>query len=392
MVRGPPRTYNPRVETGKDELTSNPVVSVQDQGEHTRVILSGAWQLGRELPDASGIQARLEGARNLLVTDGGISAWDGGLLIFLMPIVGHARLRDIPVDVSELPAQAQKLLELALAVPPSTTEREAPRKPGFFERVGLLALSLAEEVRSLLHFVGEATLSLLRLVRGKARFRRSDVLVSIQDAGARALGIVGLISFLVGLILAYMGSYQLATFGAQIYVADLVSLSMLREMAPMMTGIVMAGRTGAAYAAQIGTMMVNEEIDSLRTVGISPIDFLVLPRMLALVLMMPLLTIYADFFGLLGGFLIAVTGLDLNVHLFIDRTFEAVTLMDLGVGLVKSTVIGIIVAVAGCLRGMQCGRSASSVGTATTSAVVTAILLIIIAEAVFAVLQQAFGI
>ena len=203
-----------------------------------------------------------------------------------------------------------------------------------------------------------------------------------------AFGIVGLISFLIGLILAFMGAVQLQMFGAEIYVADLVSLGMAREMAPMMTGIIMAGRTGAAYAAQLGTMTVNEEIDSLRTLGFSPMDFLVLPRILALALMFPILVLYADALGILGGWVVGWGVLGLGTGEYIEQTRSAVTMSDITLGLVKGSLFGALVALTGCMKGMQSGRSASAVGDAATQAVVTGIIAIIVSTAIFAVLTS----
>ena len=204
--------------------------------------------------------------------------------------------------------------------------------------------------------------------------------------------IVSLICFLVGLILAFIGAIQLRLFGAQIYVADLVGIAMVRLMAAIMTGIVMAGRTGGAFAAQLGTMQVNQEIDALKTLGISPMDFLVLPRVLALALMMPLLCLYANFVGILGGMVVAVGMLDIGFMEYYNETVTSVGLWNLGIGLFSGFVFGVIVALAGCMRGMQCGRSASAVGDAATSAVVTAIVGIIVSTAVITVLCNMLGI
>ena len=230
------------------------------------------------------------------------------------------------------------------------------------------------------------------MFRGKARFRRSDLLEIIQECGAQALPIVSLISVLVGLILAFVGAIQLKVFGAQLYVADLVGIAMVREMAAIMTGIIMAGRTGAAFAAKLGTMQVNEEIDALKTMGFSSTEFLVLPRMVALILMMPLLCLYADLMGVLGGMLVGVTMLDLGIMQYYLQTKAAVNLNNLWIGLVMSAVFGVLVALSGCLRGMQCGSSASAVGEATTSAVVTSIVSIIVATAVITVICNVLGI
>jgi phospholipid/cholesterol/gamma-HCH transport system permease protein len=199
-------------------------------------------------------------------------------------------------------------------------------------------------------------------------------------------------SFLVGLILAFVGAIQLEQFGAQIYVADLVGIAMAREMGALMSAIIMSGRTGAAFAAQLGTMQVNEEIDAMTTLGLSSMDFLVLPRMIALILMMPLLCIYADLMGILGGAVVGVGMLDLSPTEYLNATLSGVSLTDFTVGIIKSAIFGVLVALSGCMRGIQCGRSASAVGLAATSAVVTAIVFIIVTDGVFSVLTNALGI
>ncbi len=192
--------------------------------------------------------------------------------------------------------------------------------------------------------------------------------------------------------MALIGAIQLALFGSELYVANLVGISMVRLMAAIMTGIVMAGRTGGAFAAQLGTMQVNQEIDALKTLGLSPMEFLVLPRMLALALMMPLLSLYANVVGILGGAVVTFTLPNIGVIQFFNQLFEAVRHWDLWIGLFSSTIFGVIVAVAGCLRGMQCGRSASAVGDAATSAVVTAIIGIVMATALITIMTKVLGI
>jgi phospholipid/cholesterol/gamma-HCH transport system permease protein len=227
---------------------------------------------------------------------------------------------------------------------------------------------------------------------GKATFRRVDLFLLLQECGAQALPVVSLISLLLGLILGFVGAIELKLFGAQVFVADVVGVGMVRVMSAIMTGIIMAGRTGAAFAAQLGTMEVNEEIDALKTLGISPMEFLVLPRMIALVIMMPLLCIYADLMGVLGGLIVGVGMLDLGLTEYMNRTREALTLTIFGVGLFHSVVFGVLVALSGCLRGMQCQRSASAVGYAATSAVVTSIVSIIVATAIITFVCQVLGI
>jgi phospholipid/cholesterol/gamma-HCH transport system permease protein len=269
--------------------------------------------------------------------------------------------------------------------------REAKRTP-FLEQAGQSAIDFWQATIDMLAFIGEAFSAFIRLLTGKAQFRRSDLFVILQETSAQALPIVSLISILVGLILAFVGAIQLRMFGAQIYVADLVGIAMVRVMGAIMTGIIMAGRTGAAFAAQLGTMQVNEEIDALKTMGISPMEFLVLPRMLALMLMMPLLCLYANLMGILGGLIVGVGMLDLTVMEYYVETTRAVSLNHLWIGLFHGFVFGILVALSGCLRGMQSGRSASSVGNATTSAVVTGIVSIIVSTAIITITCEVLGI
>ncbi|MBW2436627.1 MAG: ABC transporter permease, partial [Deltaproteobacteria bacterium] len=243
-----------------------------------------------------------------------------------------------------------------------------------------------------LNFIGEAFVAFLKFLVGKARFQRADLMLTMQQCGIQALPIVSLISLLVGLIFAFIGAVQLMMFGAQIFVADLVAIAMTRVMGAVMVGVIMAGRTGAAFAAQIGTMQVNEEIDALQTLGISPMEFLVLPRMLALILMMPLLCVYADLMGILGGFIVGVSMLDISTTQYINQTINAMNLYHFFIGIVHALVFGVLVALAGCLRGIQCGRSASAVGEATTSAVVTSIVAIVIATAIITIVCNLLGI
>ena len=239
-------------------------------------------------------------------------------------------------------------------------------------------------------FIGEAAMSLFRFATGRARFRRSDMWLFIEQAGVDALPIVSLISLLQGLTMAFLGAAQLQMFGAQIYVANLIGMSMAAEVGAVMTAIIMAGRTGAAYAAQIGTMQVNQEIDALQTMGLEPMDFLVLPRMLALIAMMPLLYLYANLLGMFGGGVIAVLVLGITPEQFLNQLFAAVPLSVFVTGLIKSGVFGILVALSGCMQGINCGRSAAAVGEATTSAVVMAIVAIIVGDGIFGVLAPPF--
>jgi len=358
-----------------------------------RVRLTGAWQLHERLPSADVIEHALGQGRDLrrIVFDvSGLAAWDTGLVSFVLHVLRCAERRGVIVDPEGLPRGVNRLIALARAVPEKLLVGQTGR-PAWLTRVGFATLAVSEAALSHVRFLGDATLALARFARGSANFRRIDLVGVIQECGPNALPIVTLISFLVGLILAFMGAVQLRNFGAQIYVADLVAIGATREMGCLMTGIIMAGRTGAAFAAQLGTMRVNEEIDALLTMGIPPVEFLIMPRLLALVLMMPLLTVYSDLLTILGGAFVGVTMLDLGAVQYLDRTLAALTLTNLFIGIVKGLVFGILIALSGCQRGMKAGQSAADVGLATTSAVVTAIVLIVVMEGVFAVVLNALG-
>jgi phospholipid/cholesterol/gamma-HCH transport system permease protein len=360
-----------------------------------RLRLSGSWRLSRPLPAAAEVERELEGRsgiRRIAIDVGGLTGWDSGLLIFLRGLDGFADRMGLETDASGLPEGVRRLLRLAAAVPERAGARRAATRESFLARVGRETVALVQASRELVAFLGEVTIAFDRLLRGKARFRRSDLMLILQEVGAQALPIVSMISFLVGVILAFLGSIQLLQFGAQIYVADLVGIGMARDMAAMMVGIILAGRTGAAFAAQLGTMQVNEEIDALATLGLSPMEFLVLPRVLALVVMTPLLCLYANLMGLLGGAFVGVTFLDLPAVTYLQETQYALQLPDFAAGLIKGGVYGVVVAVAGCLRGMQCGRSSAAVGQATTSAVVTSIVFIVICMAILTLIYNALGV
>jgi phospholipid/cholesterol/gamma-HCH transport system permease protein len=371
------------------------MIMEQPSADTLKLILSGQWKLGGELPGTQQVQQTLEGkpgVRNLVFDTRELPQWDTGLLTFLVHLRKFCSLQKISLNTDGLPQGAQRLLALASAVPEKTDARKADGRVPFLAHLGSETVDFFKSAVELLGFIGDAVIAFLRLLRGQAQYRRTDLGLIMQACGAQALPIVSLICFLVGLILAFIGAIQLRLFGAQIYVADLVGIAMVRLMAAIMTGIVMAGRTGGAFAAQLGTMQVNQEIDALKTLGISPMDFLVLPRVLALALMMPLLCLYANFVGILGGLVVAVGMLDIGFMEYYNETVTSVGLWNLGIGLFSGFVFGVIVALAGCMRGMQCGRSASAVGDAATSAVVTAIVGIIVSTAVITVLCDVLGI
>lgn len=364
---------------------------IDGKPEAPEIRLTGRWSLRARVPRYRSIAARLAAARRVRVDASGLEAWDSSAVTFLAALLADCRKRGVDVDQTTVPDGLRRLLALASAVPPAAPRSAAPPL-GLLGTLGEHALVLGRDLPKMMEFTGEIALSLARFVTGRARYRREDLAWLIAEAGPRALPIVSLISFLVGTILAYMGAVQLALFGAEIYIADLVGIGVVREVAALMTGIILAGRTGAAYAAQLGTMQVNEEIDAFRTLGVSPIDYLVLPRMLALLLMVPLLTLYAGIVGILAGMLIGVGVFHVGVYEYYNETITALELKHFAVGLVKGTVYGGLVAFAGCLRGMQCGRSAQAVGESTTSAVVLGILLITISASVLTIVFHKLGI
>jgi phospholipid/cholesterol/gamma-HCH transport system permease protein len=353
---------------------------------------AGHWLSQRGLPEPSDALSELQaaGASHVAFDARHVAAWDSGLVTFVLKVLGEMAARGIAADRAGLPDGVRRLIAMAEAVPERQTGRTNARPP-WLARIGSHAIAAASAASVGVAFLGEALLAFTALVRRRARFRVSDLFVVIQDCGPRALGIVSLISFLIGLILAFVGAVQLQQFGASIFVANLVAIAMTREIGCIMTAIVMAGRTGAAFAAQLGTMNTNQEIDALSTMGISPMEFLVLPRMLALIAMMPLLTVYSDLVGILGGAVVGIGMLGLSPTEYFEQTRAAVHVSDFLIGITKSSVFGVVVALAGCLRGMQSGRSAAAVGLAATSAVVTSIVWLIVLDGIFAVILNVLG-
>jgi phospholipid/cholesterol/gamma-HCH transport system permease protein len=366
---------------------------VVESGGGLRVGLSGRWALADGVPAIEPVREALDSEPrppHVRLVAERLAAWDSSLLAFVHSVAALAAEREIAVDTSALPQGARRLLALASAVPP----RVAPPPPeddALTARVGRIALHGWDTARDAVGFLGETVLAFGALVRGRARFRRVDLLHAFEVTGVGALAIVALINFLVGAVLAFVGAVQLQPFGASIYVANLVAIAVARELGPLMTGIVMAGRTGAAFAAVLGTMTANEEVDALRTMGLRPMEFLTLPRVLATALMMPALVAYADLMGLLGGLFVGVTTLKLGPIEYFRQTQGALGLSHVWIGLGKSVVFGGLVALAGCYYGLRSGRDAGSVGQATTKAVVMGIVLVVEADAVFTVLLHVLG-
>ena len=261
--------------------------------------------------------------------------------------------------------------------------------PALLNTTGAATVAAAGQAWALLQFIGETSLAALGSLRHPGRIRWRPVTFNIRSAGFDALPIVGLLAFLLGVVVAYQGAGQLRTFGAAIFVADLVGLSMLREFAPLITAIIVAGRSGSAYAAQIGTMVVTEEMDALRTIGIAPQELLVLPKLLALVIALPLLTVFADVLGVLGGMLMAQARLGVGYGEFLDRLVKAVAVRDFLIGVLKAPVFAAIIVLVGCFQGFRTQGGADGVGQQTTRSVVWSIFLVIVVDAAFSVALSA---
>jgi len=374
-----------------------PEFSFRGGDEGTAIlVLKGAWtkehtrfpEVVRSL-EAYSLENRVE---RLRFDTRELHSWDSRFVTVLLRLESSCRAKRIVFDLTGLPSGAMRLVDLATTRPSTEIEVETGQSGFVVEAVGRGVLALGKDALDFLDFLGRTVRAMFRFVFGLSCFRKRDLWLLIRECGVEALHIVTLVNLLVGLILAFVGAVQLRQFGAQIYVANLVTVSMTREMGAIMTGIIMAGRTGAAYAAHLGTMNVNEEIDALRTLGFSPEEFLIVPRIMALVFMMPLLCLYANFMGMLGGVVVAVGMLDLPFGQFLHEAGLAFSFTDLGLGLFKSVVFGFLIALAGCYRGLRSERSAAAVGLAATSAVVAATVAIIATDGIVAVICDIVGI
>jgi phospholipid/cholesterol/gamma-HCH transport system permease protein len=355
--------------------------------------LQGRFRMDEGLVSADALDRALEEVprpRQVRFDAGALTEWDSTLVAVLAAVVASCKRRSVEVNPSGVPTGARRLLGLVESAPAAPVG-PTPERPSWTARIGLRALALARRSAQLLDFVGRTTFSLGRLFLGRARCRPTDILREMTSASAGALPIVSVVSGLLGVILAFVGSVTLSAFGAAIYVADVVAVGMVRELGAVVTAVVMAGRTGSAYASEISTMNVTQETDALVTLGIDAIDFLVLPRMLALVVMMPLLYLYANAVAMIAGGGVAVGLLGLTPEIYIHQSRAALPLYVVGFGLVKSAAFGVIVALAGCMEGMRSGRSAADVGRAATNAVVQSIIWVIAADGVAAVLLYGLG-
>ncbi|MBD5642125.1 MAG: ABC transporter permease [Desulfovibrio sp.] len=375
-------------------MNPSPQVSASAAGGAFTVSVGGEWSIETPWPQAAeSALGRLadSGVGALILKSDNLGKWDSSLLVFLVQLVDRARKLKMKVEL-DLPEGIDRLIRMAFAVPPRKGAQRNAADTGFLEKVGQDTLSLWPRVADFLGFLGDVSIGMGRLLVGRSKMRVKDLFVAMYECGVLSLPIISLTSMLFGLILAFVGAVQLTQFGAQIYVAGLVGIGMLRVMGAVMVGVVMSGRVGAAYAALIGTMQVNEEVDALAVLGISPIDFLVVPRVLALTLMVPILTVYADFMGVIGGYLVGTTMLGLNPLEYIHATEQMVPFRQLLVGLIYGVVFGVVIALAACYEGMRCGRSAMAVGQTTTRAVVFSLVGIIVMTAIITVICNVIGI
>jgi len=329
-------------------------------------------------------------AMNVRVVSDDLGKWDTSLVLFLVHGRAWCAASKKQFHAEALPENLQALLRQVPVNSAAKPPVGASVKP--WELASNIAEKWADHAQQSVSFLGECTLGFMGVAKNPRRFRWLDCLVEMQQCWASSLPMVSLVSFLVGVILAFQSAVQLQQFGAAIYVADLVGLSVVRELGPMMAAFIVAGGTGARFAAQIGNMKVDDEIDALETVGISSVNFLALPRLLAVTVMMPILALYANVLGVLGGMFVSATMLNIPASAYWIETQNRVGFSDVSSGLFKCLFFGLAVGLAGCLRGIKCERSAAGVGTATSSAVVTGIMLIVLADALFAVIYNVLGI
>ncbi|MBQ8251231.1 MAG: ABC transporter permease [Alphaproteobacteria bacterium] len=316
-------------------------------------------------------------AKKIVFKGEGLISWDSAFSSYLYKVIKFSQEKGLIVSYEKLPTSLKSLLDLALAVDRKPEKTQAVKR-GILEDIGEKTISFYQIFAKGMAFCGMICRSFGNFFRGRAVVRGVDFVSALDECGPKALLIVSLISFMVGVILAFVGSIQLKTFGAQIYVASLVTIGMIRIMGAIMVGVIMAGRTGASYAATIGTMQVNEELDALKTMGIPSVDFLVLPRIFSLLISMPILVMIADFMGMAGGAFVGTFLLEISPEEYWKYAWSAFGLTNFLVGIFHGIVFGIIISICGCYYGVYCGRNADSVGKATTKAVVSSIVWMIV--------------
>ena len=354
-----------------------------------KITLSGDYLLYNNQKQKSALYdvAKNSAINKITIDAKNLGQWDSTLVVILFELIKIADFRKINIEPKSFPQGLSSLINLAFAVnrnPPSPEQKSSFS----LEAIGAWGYDIYKSFCKGLAFIGQSIKAFGKVIIGKSQMRGIDFSFALEACSLNALPIVSLISFMVGLILAFVGAVQLSSFGAQIYVASLVTIGMTRIMGAIMTGIIMAGRTGASYAAAIGTMQVNEEIDALKTMGINPVDFLVTPRMLALVVTMPILTMWSDIMGMLGGGFVGVTMLGIPIQKYYEMSVNAISLNNFLVGIFHGFVFGIVIAVCGCYYGIYCGRNADSVGVSTTKAVVSALIWMIVMTGIITVICQ----
>ena len=345
---------------------------------------NGRWTVG----DVAGLRADMDqmalpDAPVVTIEGAAISAMDTTGAWLLLQFRQQLEADGRKVILAAFSAAHQRLLDY-IAEERRAADKPMVRAPGKSWLVHWS--SIVDDSIDFLAFVGECVLALLTAIRHPGRIRWRELLDDIYQTGVNALPIVGLLSFLMGVVIAYQGAVQLKTYGANIYVADLVGYSMLRELAPLLTAILICGRTGSAYAAKIGTMKVREEIAALQTIGVPPIELLVLPKLFALIIVMPLLSVYADILSVFGGMVMANAQLGIGFNAFLERLEEAITISTFMIGISKAPVFAAIIAIVGCYQGFKVEGSAESVGRHTTISVVQSIFMVIIVDAMFSIL------
>jgi len=373
-----------------EDTTSKPgyELNQKEEGSTLALYLQGRITLG----DADRLLARINDAvaagnpASVRIDLSGVSYMDGAGVLTLFRLEDSLRKKGIPFTLVGVPEEIRGVMALidreGLTRSPLHTERGLV---GIVEGLGSASVRISEDIAAMMAFLGDLVAAVIHLLRRPREVRWEDVFFYVRRVGAEGLPIVGLISILIGLIIAFMSSLQLKQFGANVYVASLVAVAIVRELGPIMTAILVAGRSASAFAAEIGTMRVNDEVDALVTMGFDPIRFLVVPKLIATVIVLPLLTLYADLFGILGGMIVGVAGLDLTAYTYLQASRRSVTVFFLNASLVKAVVFACIIASIGCQRGFQVRGGVEEVGAATTSAVVTAILLIVVVDSAFAV-------
>ncbi|MDR2432444.1 MAG: ABC transporter permease [Puniceicoccales bacterium] len=387
--------FTPRPEViflGKEFFEKNmtKIAELKLENKNIAIIsISGTWSIYEKHPHAEEFIETILSKPSIQKVDlkfVDLKSWDSALINFLIHILDSCESKNLTINGDNVPSGIRRLIELSRTSPVRNTPPASQKKSTMFESIGCVGLLVFFNLRTFLGFVGKLLIGIVFFIGGKVKIRGREFAVVLQEVGVKALPIVFLISFLVGFIIAFVSVLQLSQFGANIYVANLVGISMMREMGCIMTGIIMSGRTGAAFAATIGTMMVNDEVDALQTAGFSIINFLALPRVIALTLMMPLLCIFSSFIGILGGLCAAISTTNLTIVRYCAQTANVVCLNDFFVGIIKSCFFGFFIAAIGCQKGLQCKRSAEDVGLTTTTAVVTSITAIIVMDAIFAVI------